>query len=127
MGTLDAEIEMELLVEQLEKRVAEIGRWLEAEVGEAAEVRIVRADGARARNRDFDDSSAPILAPGGDWREVQANMGMAALLMPEQSSCCNLPGSPWNWRLESSQRVMDRIFMRCNWRLTLLARPINSR
>ena len=60
---------MELLVEQLEKRVTEIGRWLEAEIGEPAEVRIVRQDERRARQADFDDSRADTLAPGGDWRE----------------------------------------------------------
>ncbi len=37
---------MELLVEQLDKRVAEIGRWLEAELGEPAEVRISRSTSA---------------------------------------------------------------------------------
>src|SRR6266852_9544470 len=61
---------MELLVEQLDKRVAEIGRWLEAEVGEPAEVRIVRQDVPRARTADYDDRRAPIMAPGGDWREA---------------------------------------------------------
>ena len=60
---------MELLVEQLEKRVTEIGRWLEAEVGEPAEVRIVRQDDPRARYADYDDSGAESLAVGGDWRE----------------------------------------------------------
>src|SRR5437879_1686579 len=60
---------MELLVEQLDKRVTEIGRWLEAEVGEPAEVRIVRADDRRARQADYDDGSAERLAVGGDWRE----------------------------------------------------------
>src|SRR5258708_1728336 len=60
---------MELLVEQLDRRVTEIGRWLEAELGEPAEVRIVRADAAQVRSADYDDAGAPILAPGGDWRE----------------------------------------------------------
>jgi alpha-mannosidase len=60
---------MELLVEQLDKRVAELGRWLEAEVGEPAEVRLVRQDVREARNADYDDSSATSLAAGGDWRE----------------------------------------------------------
>src|SRR5712692_174248 len=71
LGTLEAEFEgcMELLVEQLDKRVAEIGRWLEAEIGEPAEVRIVRQDDRRARQADFDDSTSESLAPGGDWRE----------------------------------------------------------
>src|SRR5712691_4467781 len=60
---------MELLVEQLEKRVAEIGRWLEAEVGEPADVKIVRLDDRRARFADFDDANAEAMAVGGDWRE----------------------------------------------------------
>jgi alpha-mannosidase len=60
---------MELLVEQLEKRVAEIGRWLEAEVGEPADVKIVRRDDRRARLADFDDATAEVLKVGGDWRE----------------------------------------------------------
>src|SRR5437868_5735863 len=60
---------MHLLVEQLDRRIAEIGRWLETERGEPAEVRIVRQDGARARDSSYDDSTAPMLAPGGDWRE----------------------------------------------------------
>src|SRR5437667_52546 len=62
---------MELLVQQLDRRVAEIGRWLEAEHGEPAEVRIIRQDSsARVRSSEYDDSSAPTLAPGGDWREA---------------------------------------------------------
>src|SRR5207237_6572010 len=61
---------MQLLVEQLDRRVTEIGRWLEAEHGEPADVRIARQDGARARRADYDDSTAPVVAPGGDWREA---------------------------------------------------------
>lgn len=62
---------MELLVEQLRRRVAEIGEWLEAEHSEPAEVRLVREEGQgpRARFADYDDSTAAIVAPGGDWRE----------------------------------------------------------
>src|SRR6266851_7739374 len=60
---------MQLLVEQLGKRVAEIGRWIEAEVGEPAEVRVVRQEFGRARDSAYDDAREPILAPGGDWRE----------------------------------------------------------
>ena len=60
---------MELLVEQLDRRVIEIGRWLEAEQGEPAEVRIIREDSAVARSAEYDDTHAPILTPGGDWRE----------------------------------------------------------
>jgi len=61
---------MELLVEQLARRVAEIGRWLEAEHGEPAHVRIVREDLPGARSHDYDDADAPVVAPGGDWREA---------------------------------------------------------
>ena len=61
---------MERLVEQLGRRVVEIGRWVEAEGTPPAEVRIVRADRPEARFADFDDSGAPILQPGGDWREA---------------------------------------------------------
>src|SRR5437868_754517 len=60
---------MELLVEQLGRRVIELGRWLEADRGEPAEVRIVRQDTPAARLPGFDDSQAPVLSPGGDWRE----------------------------------------------------------
>ena len=58
---------MELLVEQLEQRVLELGRWLEAEHGEPAEARIGRQDSLSAGRLDVDDRHAPILAPGGDW------------------------------------------------------------
>jgi alpha-mannosidase len=61
---------MQLLVEQLERRVAELSRWLEAEQGPPAEVRILRGAGDEARLPDFDDRQAPILAPDGDWREA---------------------------------------------------------
>jgi alpha-mannosidase len=60
---------MQLLVEQLDRRVGELGGWLELERGEPAEVRIVRQDNRGARLPDYDDGGAPILAPGGDWRE----------------------------------------------------------
>ena len=61
---------MQLLVEQLDRRVAELSRWLEAEVGPPAEVRLVRGVGDEARLPDFDDRQAPVLAPDGDWREA---------------------------------------------------------
>ena len=61
---------MQLLVEQLERRVAELSRWLEAEQGPPAEVRILRGVGDEARLPDFDDRQAPSLAPDGDWREA---------------------------------------------------------
>jgi alpha-mannosidase len=60
---------MELLVERLERRGQELNRWLELERGEPAEVRIVRDDTLDARLPDYDDSQAPLLRPGGDWRE----------------------------------------------------------
>src|SRR5690348_492777 len=60
---------MEQLVEQLERRVVEIGKWFEAERTEPAEVRIIREDVAEARGPAYDDSPAQILAPGGEWRE----------------------------------------------------------
>src|SRR5438094_8045650 len=61
---------MQLLVEQLDRRVTELSRWLEAEVGPPAEVRLVRGVGDEARLPDFDDRQAPVLAPDGDWREA---------------------------------------------------------
>ena len=60
---------MELLVERLTRRGLELGRWLELERGEPAEVRVVREDSRAARLPDYDDSQAPVLRPGGDWRE----------------------------------------------------------
>ena len=62
---------MERLAERLTLRALEIGRWLELERSEPAEVRIIREDvaSASARLADFDDSQAPLLMPGGDWRE----------------------------------------------------------
>src|SRR5262245_15552217 len=53
---------MQLLVEQLHQRALELERWLEAELGPPAEVRVVR-------DLDADDRDAPFLLPGGDWRE----------------------------------------------------------
>jgi alpha-mannosidase len=61
---------MELLAEQLERRVIELAKWLEAERGEPAEVRIVRTDAPEAGRPEYDDSRAPVLAPNGDWREA---------------------------------------------------------
>ncbi|MGI9146389.1 MAG: alpha-mannosidase [Chloroflexota bacterium] len=61
---------MELLVQQLDRRTAEIGRWLESERGEPAEVRIIREDFSRAKLFEYDDRHAPMLAPGGEWREA---------------------------------------------------------
>jgi alpha-mannosidase len=60
---------MQLLVEQVERRVAELARWITSERGEPAEVRIVRNASADARLPDVDDGSAQLLKPGGDWRE----------------------------------------------------------
>jgi alpha-mannosidase len=61
---------MEQLVEQLLRRGRELDRWLEIERSAPAEVRLVREDVDAARLADFDDSAAPVLAPGGDWREA---------------------------------------------------------
>jgi alpha-mannosidase len=61
---------MERLAERLALRAMEIGRWLELDRSEPAEVRIVREDVASARLPDFDDTHAPVLLPGGDWREA---------------------------------------------------------
>jgi alpha-mannosidase len=61
---------MELLVQQLDRRVAELGRWLEAERGEPAEVRIIRENSRHARLSEYEDANAPVLAAGGDWRET---------------------------------------------------------
>jgi alpha-mannosidase len=60
---------MELLVEQLDRRVVELGRWLEAERLAPADVRIVRADVPEVRGPAYDDSRDPALTHGGDWRE----------------------------------------------------------
>jgi alpha-mannosidase len=60
---------MQLLIEQLEARVSELGRWREAELGPPAAVRVLRGIGDQARLPDFDDRQAPLLSPGGDWRE----------------------------------------------------------
>ena len=60
---------MERLVERLALRAREIGCWLELDRSEPAEVRIVREDAAAVRLPNFDDTHAPLLAPGGDWRE----------------------------------------------------------
>jgi alpha-mannosidase len=60
---------MELLVEQLVSRGRELAQWLEFERGPAAEVRLVKRGDDAARWPNFDDSAAPHLAPGGDWRE----------------------------------------------------------
>ncbi|HET6318660.1 MAG TPA: glycoside hydrolase family 38 C-terminal domain-containing protein, partial [Chloroflexota bacterium] len=60
---------MQLLVEQLVRRVAELSRWLEADTSPPAEVRILRDVGDDARLPVFDDRQAPVLAADGDWRE----------------------------------------------------------
>ena len=73
---------MELLVEQLDRRVAEIGRWLEAEQGEPAEVRIVRETAPGALGRDYDDTRAPILAAGRRLARTGRHDRLAALSTP---------------------------------------------
>src|SRR5437660_1182951 len=61
---------MQLLLEQLRRRVHELEAWLEAGAGPLAEVRITRNTDRDARRPDYDDSQAPRLTPGGDWREA---------------------------------------------------------
>ena len=58
---------MELLVEQLLSRGAELAEYLEHEQGPPAEVRVIQRDEPAASRPDFDDSAAPLL--GSDWRE----------------------------------------------------------
>ena len=60
---------MQLLVEQLGQRLLELDRWLALERTPPAVVRIVRDEAPGASQPDYDDASAPVLAPGGDWRE----------------------------------------------------------
>jgi alpha-mannosidase len=60
---------MELLVEQLVRRGRELDQWSEFERGPAAEVRLAREEGDAPRWPHYDDAEAPILLPGGDWRE----------------------------------------------------------
>jgi hypothetical protein len=61
---------MQLLLEQLRRRVVELENWLDAELGPSAEIRIVRNADRDARRPDYDASHAPRLTPGGDWREA---------------------------------------------------------
>ena len=58
-----------MLVDQLRRRAGELERWLALELGAPAEVRLVRGADRSARLPDYDDRSAPLLVPGGDWRE----------------------------------------------------------
>ncbi|HTD77413.1 MAG TPA: hypothetical protein VK898_07245, partial [Chloroflexota bacterium] len=58
---------MQLLVEQLLSRGAEVGDYLELEQGPPAEARLIACDEPSAYRPDFDDSAAAIL--GSDWRE----------------------------------------------------------
>jgi alpha-mannosidase len=61
---------MQLLVEQLQRRVLELETWLDAELAPPAAVRVIRSADPDARRPDYDDSQAPRLEPGGDWREA---------------------------------------------------------
>lgn len=61
---------MDLLLEQLRRRLVEIGQYLEREAGPPADVRIVRAVGPEARLPEFDDTAAPLLEHGGAWSET---------------------------------------------------------
>jgi alpha-mannosidase len=60
---------MDLLVERLARRTLELGRWLELARREPADVRLIREDTSDARRPDYDDHAAPVLSPGGAWRE----------------------------------------------------------
>ncbi|MBV9543945.1 MAG: alpha-mannosidase [Chloroflexi bacterium] len=60
---------MDLLLEQLRRRVLELGRYLEAELGPPATVRIVRQTGDAPRATDFDDFQAPVLQLRDAWAE----------------------------------------------------------
>jgi alpha-mannosidase len=60
---------VQLLVEQLRHRLVELDQWLALARTEPAEVRLVRIDDPDVRLPDFDDRDAPLLEPGGDWRE----------------------------------------------------------
>ncbi|HEV7666506.1 MAG TPA: glycoside hydrolase family 38 C-terminal domain-containing protein, partial [Chloroflexota bacterium] len=60
---------MERLVEQLERRIDELARWLEVEHGPPADVRIIRQHTPDAKRTDFEEGDAPLLDPGGAWRE----------------------------------------------------------
>lgn len=60
---------MEYLLEQLERRVREVGMWLHRERGGPADVRLVREDRAEAHLPEFDDRDCPLLLPGSAWAE----------------------------------------------------------
>ncbi|GAC1316625.1 MAG: alpha-mannosidase [Chloroflexota bacterium] len=60
---------MERLVEQLERRIAELAVWRESAHGPAAEVRIIRGGSTDAKRPDFDDHDAPLLEASGAWHE----------------------------------------------------------
>jgi alpha-mannosidase len=62
-------VTLEHLVEQLRRRWLELGPHVYVEQSPPAEVRLVRADDLEARRPGYDDRDAPMLAPGGDWRE----------------------------------------------------------
>jgi hypothetical protein len=61
---------MRLLIEQLERRVAELGRWLELEQTPPVSVRVVgRGPRALPIDDEDDDASAPSLDAAAGWRE----------------------------------------------------------
>src|SRR6185436_6561609 len=75
---------MQLLVEQLERRLAELGRYLELEHGEPAEVRLVD-DGA-------------LVAPGEEWRAgLNSTVGLRFALR-----------RPDHWPVENTALVAQR-------------------
>jgi len=60
---------MQLLVQQLARRLAELQGWAEVQRSAPAEVRLIRNEASGVRLATYDDSDAPILAPDGTWRE----------------------------------------------------------
>jgi hypothetical protein len=60
---------MKPLVEQFERRVAELSMRRESKHGPPADVCLVRRDVPDARLPDFDDTVAPALVPGSGWRD----------------------------------------------------------
>ena len=73
---------MDSLVEQLERRLAELAHWTNVERGPAADVRIVRGDVAEARWPHFDDGACPVLRPGDSWTEpVNATLPVSLVMV----------------------------------------------
>jgi len=60
---------MPLLLEQLQRRLVEIAAAIQQETTPPAAVRILRTADTAARRPAFPDADAPLLEPGGGWRE----------------------------------------------------------